>query len=90
MNLGLMHPADGFALAMVVILVFSLGIVVLLAVGIYRSGKRRPSEAEDLIEELRLEEEAERQRQDEQKHPASPTRDEEREPWEKEADWWKK
>jgi hypothetical protein len=85
MNLGIVHAADGFAMAMVVILIFSLGIVALLAAGIYRSGKRREDEVEKLLEELRREEEEEQR-----KHPASPTGAEEREPWEKEADWWKK
>jgi hypothetical protein len=85
MNLGIVHAADGFAMAMVVILIFSLGIVALLAFGIYRSGKRREDEVEKLLEELRREEEEEQR-----KHPASPTGAEESEPWEKEADWWKK
>jgi hypothetical protein len=85
MNLGIVHAADGFAMAMVVILIFSLGIVALLVAGIYRSGKRREDEVEKLLEELRREEEEEQR-----KHPASPTGAEEREPWEKEADWWKK
>jgi hypothetical protein len=83
MILPTIHAADGFALAMVVILILSLGIVALLAARIYRSGKRRESEVERLLEELRREEE-------EEKHPASPAGGEEREPWEKEADWWKK
>ncbi|MEK7949396.1 hypothetical protein [Luteolibacter soli] len=85
-HLGIVPAADGFAMAMVVILVFSLGIVATLIVGIYRSGKRHENEVEKLLEELRRdEEEEERQR----KHPASPTGTQDREPWEKEADWWK-
>ena len=85
MNLGILHAADGFAMAMVVILIFSLGIVSSLAIGIYRSGKRRENEVEKLLEELRREEEEEQK-----KHPTPPAGTEEREPWEKEADWWKK
>ena len=87
MNLGLLHAADGFAMAMVVILILSLGIVALLAAGIYRSGKRRENEVEKLLEELRREEEEE---EEQHKHPAPPTGAEEREPWEKDVDWWKK
>jgi hypothetical protein len=88
MNLGILHAADGFAMAMVVILILSLGIVALLAAGIYRHGKRRENEeVEKLLEELRREEEEQEQQKH---HPASPTGAEEREPWEKEADWWKK
>jgi hypothetical protein len=87
MNLGILHAADGFAMAMVVILILSLGIVALLAARIYRSGKRRENEVEKLLEELRREEqEAEEQK----KHPTPPSGAEQREPWEKEADWWKK
>ncbi|HEY1123391.1 MAG TPA: hypothetical protein VGE67_17380 [Haloferula sp.] len=87
MSLGILHAADGFAMAMVVILIFSLGILATLAVGIYRSGKRRENEVEKLLEEVRREvEEEERQ----QKHPAPPTGVEQREPWEKDVDWWKK
>ncbi|QJE95620.1 hypothetical protein [Luteolibacter luteus] len=81
---AVVSAVDGFAMAMVVILVLSLGVVALLVSGIYRSGKRRESEVEKLLDELkREEEEAER-------HPASPSGGEERAPWEKEEDWWKK
>ena len=76
--------ADGFAMAMVAILVCALGTVALLLAGIYRSGKRRESEVEKLLEELR---------QDEgppEKHPAAPGPVEDRAPWEREEDWWKK
>ena len=83
MPLGEVSAVDGLALAMVAILTLSLGIVALLAAGIYRSGKRRESEVEKLLEELRREEE-------EKRHPASPAGGEEREPWEKEVDWWRK
>jgi hypothetical protein len=86
MNLGIVHAADGFAIAMVVILVLSLGIVALLATRIYRSGKRRENEVEKLLDELRREEEEEQQKH----HPAPPSGDEKREPWEKDVDWWKK
>jgi hypothetical protein len=90
MNLGLLHAADGFAMAMVVILTLSLGIVALLAAGIYRSSKRRENEeVEKLLEEVRrdLEEEEEAQQP---KHPTPPAGAEDREPWEKDVDWWKK
>jgi hypothetical protein len=89
MNLGLLHAADGFAMAMVVILTLSLGIVALLAAGIYRSGKRRESEeVEKLLEDVRRELEEEEAQQ--QKRPTPPAGTKEREPWEKDVDWWKK
>lgn len=83
MPLGAVNAADGFAMAMVVILVLSLGVVALLAAGIYRSGKRRENDVEKLLDELRQEHEAER-------HPTPSTPVETREPWEREEDWWKK
>ena len=89
MNLGILHAADGFAMAMVVILILSLGIVALLAARIYRSGKRRENEVEKLLEELRREE-AEEEAQQQKKHPTPPAGAEDREPWEKDVDWWKK
>ncbi len=83
MPLGVVNAADGFAMAMVVILTLSLGVVALLVHGIYRSGKRRESEVEKLLDEVRRDEEAE-------KLPASAATSEQREPWEKDEDWWKK
>ena len=81
---GVVSAVDGFAVAMVVILVLSLGVVALLVTGIYRSGKRRENEVEKLLDELREEEERE------EKHPASSGGAEERAPWERDEDWWKK
>lgn len=81
---GAVNAVDGFAMTMVLILVLSLGVVALLVTGIYRSGKRRENEVEKLLDELRREEE------EGEKHPASPSGGEERAPWEREEDWWKK
>ncbi|WP_035607179.1 hypothetical protein [Haloferula sp. BvORR071] len=81
---GVVSPADGMAMSMVVILVLSLGVVALLLTIIRRSGRRAETEVEKLLEELRRDEEAER-------HPAPPSGSaESREPWEREEDWWKK
>ena len=83
---GVLSPADGLAMSMVVILVLSLGIVALMIVFIKRSGRRAETEVEKLLEELRKDEEEEAKR-----HPAPPSGSgENREPWEKEEDWWKK
>lgn len=81
---GAVNAVDGFAMTMVLILVLSLGVVALLVTGIYRSGKRRENEVEKLLDELRREEE------EGEGHPASPSGGEERAPWEREEDWWKK
>ena len=84
MSLGAVNPADGLAMAMVVILVLGFSVVALLVVFIKRNGKRAETEVEKLLEELRREE-------DEEKHPAPPSgTGETREPWEREDDWWKK
>ena len=83
MPLGVFNAADGFAMAMVVILTLSLGVVALLVHGIYRSGKRRESEVDKLLDEVRRDENAE-------KHPAPSAPAEQGEPWEKDEDWWKK
>lgn len=84
MSLGAVNPADGLAMALVVILVLSFGVVALLVGFIKRNGRRAETEAEKLLEELRREE-------DEERHPAPPSgKAETREPWEREDDWWKK
>ena len=82
MFLVAVSSADGFAMAMVVILVLSFGVVALLVAGIYRSGKRRENEVESLLEELR--------REEEERHPAPSGGGEERAPWEREEEWWRK
>jgi len=83
---GVLSPADGLAMSMVVILVLSLGVVALLINIIKRSGRRAETEVEKLLDELRKDEEEEAKR-----HPAPPAGPaENREPWEKEEDWWKK
>lgn len=83
MQLGMVSDVDGFAMAMVLILVLSFGVVALLLVSIFRSGKRRHDPVEDLIEEVRREDDA-------SKMPASTAASEQREPWEKDGDWWKR
>ena len=84
MPLGAVTPADGLAMALVMILVLSFSVVALLVVFIKRNGKRAETEVEKLLEELRREDEEER-------HPAPPSGPAEtREPWEREEDWWKK
>jgi len=83
---GVLSPADGLAMSMVVILVLSLGVVALLITFIKRSGRKAETEVERLLDELRKDEEEETKR-----HPAPPAGPAEKlEPWEKEEDWWKK
>lgn len=76
---------DALAISMVLILALSFGVVALLILSITRHGKRRDHEVEDLLEEVRRDQEA-------PKLPAPSARSaaEAREAWEKEGDWWKK
>ena len=83
MDLAVVSAVDGFAMAMVVILTLGLGVVALLLWSITRHGKRRDHEVEELIEEVRRD-------QNEQKLPAPSAAPDAREPWEKDGDWWKK
>lgn len=83
MRLGLISDVDGLAMTMIVILTLSFGVVALLLWTIFRNGKRRDHEVEELLEEVRKSEEP-------RKVPSSAATPETREPWEKESDWWKK
>jgi hypothetical protein len=79
----MISDVDGFAMAMVLILTLSLGMVALLIGSISRSGKRRNREVEKLIDDVR-------RAQKPKKSPTPPAPPEAREPWEKDGDWWKK
>lgn len=86
MNLAKISDVDALAMAMVLVLVLSFSVVALLIVFITRQGKRRDREVEELLDEVRREEAAE-------KLPApsaGTAAPESREPWEKDGDWWKK
>lgn len=75
--------ADGFAIAMFGVIALSLGTVAVLFVCMRRNAARRDPHVDALLEELE---------EDERKElPAGGEAGEEcpREPWEREADWWK-
>ncbi len=76
--------ADGFALAMIAILMLSLGTVLGLLISILRHGSKRDREVEDLIDEVSRDETSS------DPAPAGKTDPATREPWEKDGDWWKK
>ena len=75
-----MTDADGFALAMLAMLVLSLGFLLGILIVILRNGAKRDRDVEDLIEEVT--------RQEPKETPAgeSPPR----QAWERDADWWRK
>ncbi len=79
-----MSETDGFALAMIAMLALSLGSLLAILVVMLRHGANRDQDVEDLIEESTQE--------SPKKAPEKQTAPEDnpREPWEKEADWWKK
>jgi hypothetical protein len=83
MYLGVVSDVDGLAMTMLVVLILSFGVVALLLWSIFRHGKRRDREVEDLLEEVRRSQEPE-------KIPAPSATPETREAWEKDGDWWKK
>lgn len=71
--------SDGFAIAMIAILGLSFTFVFVILFGIIRHARKHAKEQADLPE---VENEAQ---------PAGPpNKKEEKEPWEKDADWWKK
>lgn len=74
--------ADGFAISMIAILGLSFSFVLVIIVGIIRQARRNPEESENPIDDADKREEAQ---------PAGDSSEKEkREPWEQEADWWKK
>lgn len=74
--------ADGFVIAMLVMMALSLGVLVVLAVCMRRNVARRNRQVDELLEEVAAEEEREKLAQAVGETPV-------REPWEKDGDWWK-
>ena len=78
--------ADGFALAMVVILATSFAVVLLLLLSIVRHGARRNREVERLLEEIEQQSRAPQP----PRQPAGEPPQDKAAPWERPADWWKR
>ena len=74
--------ADGFVIAILVMMALSLGTLGVLAICMRRNVARRSRQVDELLEEVAAEEERENPAQ--AVAEASP-----REPWEKDGDWWK-
>lgn len=74
--------ADGFVIAMLVMMALSLGVLVVLAVCMCRNVARRNRQVDELLEEV-AEEEARA------KHAPTVGEAPVPEPWEKDGDWWK-
>ena len=74
--------ADGFVIAMLVMMALSLGTLGVLAICMSRNVARRNRQVDELLEEVAAEEEREKLAQTVTDAPT-------REPWEKDGDWWK-
>ncbi len=73
--------ADGFAIAMLGMVALSLGVIGVLFLCMRRNAARRNEQVDELLEEIAAEEKRE---------AAHRTETPQREPWEKEGDWWKR
>lgn len=81
--MALPHTAEGdaFAIAMIVVMVSAFCVIGLILFTIFRSAAKRNRDVEDLIDEVKQEEEKE-------KNPTP--KGQTAQAWEKNADWWKK
>ncbi|MBK1826730.1 hypothetical protein [Haloferula rosea] len=78
--MAVVSEADGFAIAMMVMLTLALGSVLMILIRIARHASKQSDDLDDLMEGS-------------DKEPVPPSgkqKKPEREAWEKEADWWKK
>lgn len=83
MDASQISAADAFVVAMLTMMALSLGIIGLLILCMRRNAAKRDRMVDELIEEAAEEEKRANQR--------TPTDDVAKtEPWEREADWWKK
>ena len=74
--------ADGFVIAMLVMMTLSLGVLIVLAVCMRRNVARRNRQVDELLEAVAEEEKRAKQAPTPADVPV-------REPWEKDGDWWK-
>ncbi len=73
---------DGFAFAMLGIMVLSFSVIVMLIICMIRSAARRNREVDELLDEVAATEDQEKLGK---KIPPPPSP----EPWERNGDWWK-
>lgn len=81
MVLGLTE-SDGFAVAMLGVILLGFSVLLMLGFCMFRSAARRDRNVDDLLDEV-AQEEREMIRGHKTKGEAS------REPWENDSDWWK-
>jgi len=80
-NPGDYSEADAFALAMLCVMLLSMGMIAMLFFLIRKSNSRRDAQVDDLLDEVA---------RDAKPRPEPSTPKPVLEDWEKEADWWKK
>ena len=78
-----LSASDGFAIAMLAMILLSMGVIAMLLICMFRNAARRDPHVDQLLDEM---EEAEKK--------ADPTRTTgdaapKQQPWEKDGDWWK-
>lgn len=83
MNILAITEADGLALTLMAVLVISFSFILVLLIAILRQRKRHDHEVEDLLDEIHRDDDYEEVNADASEAP-------ERQPWERDSDWWKK
>jgi hypothetical protein len=77
-----MTEADGFAISMIAILGLSFSFVLAILVGVIRQARKSANDEDALTDEF--------QDEDPNQPVGDASEKKATEPWEKEADWWKK
>ena len=85
MSVALLTAADGFVIAMLAMMMLSLGTIGALILCMRRNAARNDPMVEELLREVAAEEEKQERRATTTAEDPKPA-----DPWEREADWWKK
>lgn len=76
-----LDASDGFAIAMIVMILLALGMLASLGLCMRANAARRDHQVDDLLDEISDEEKRRNQVPAEESPPS--------EPWERDGDWWK-
>ena len=78
-----MTDADGLAITMLAMILLSFGVILTLFVCMARNASRRDAEVDRLLDEVEQDEKAG------ERVKVGSGEEKEREPWERDVDWWK-
>ncbi len=78
-----MNASDGFAIAMICMILLAMSTVGVLLLCMFRNARRRDPDVDALLDEI---EETERQEKSPAPHGEDPQA---KVPWERDSDWWK-